>query len=141
MSALLSDDSALQEARKNRADVRSRIGYDTSGSHNASLGRSNDNHSRAHGDSEDDDLKRALELSRREALADERRRNEIDQEDADLQRAIELSEHEAIQRRMNARDRMEPQLTGDSYNSQYDLFIVLDLNTKWVSKLHYTSLR
>ena len=34
--------------------------------------------------------------------------------DDDLQRAIELSEREAIQRRIDARNKLEPQMTGDS---------------------------
>ena len=37
--------------------------------------------------------------------------------DADLQRAIELSERDAIQRQINARDGMAPQLTGNSESS------------------------
>ncbi|KAI8919726.1 hypothetical protein BC831DRAFT_100803 [Entophlyctis helioformis] len=100
ITALLADDARLQEERGNRGNVRSRMNY------HAGEGSG--------GFSEDADLRRALEESKRQAAIDDRRRKDMEQEDADLQRAIELSEKEAIQRRMDARNRLEPQMTGDS---------------------------
>jgi epsin len=54
---------------------------------------------------EDDELRRAIEMSKEQAQIDERRRLERQEED-DLQRAIELSEKEAMQRRMEQRDQL-----------------------------------
>eukprot|EP00842_Homolaphlyctis_polyrhiza_P003700 jgi/Hompol1/4330/HPOL_003620-RA len=107
ITALLNDDDALREARLNTGNIRNRMGYPGS--------IAADNFASA---SEDAELSRALEESRRQAEIDERRRRQLTQEEIDLQKAIELSEKEAITRRMDARNRMEPQLTGDSTYSK-----------------------
>ena len=64
LSALLTDESKLQDARKTRATLRNRLDFNNS--------------NREFGDCNDDDLQRAIEESRRTAALDERRRNNMD---------------------------------------------------------------
>ncbi|KAJ1336970.1 hypothetical protein BSLG_006730 [Batrachochytrium salamandrivorans] len=102
ITSLLNDDSLLQEMRNNQGRVRSRSNQNGDGDIGGDTG------------AEDIDLRRALEESKQQAAEDNRRRKEREQEEIDIQRAIELSENDAIQRRMDARNRLEPQVTGDS---------------------------
>jgi epsin len=90
VTSLLQDDARLRELRQNRGNTRERL-YG--------------NQSPVRRSGEDDELRRAIEMSKEQAQIDERRRLERQEED-DLQRAIELSEKEAMQRRMDQRDQL-----------------------------------
>ncbi|KAI8903719.1 ENTH domain-containing protein [Gorgonomyces haynaldii] len=92
VTSLLTDDSKLKEIRANRGVVHDRISGDYQG--------------------DDDELRRAIELSKKQMEIDAHKRyggfpgdeNLTLQEQQDLQRAIELSEQEAIQRSINERN-------------------------------------
>lgn len=118
ISALLADENRLREARKGRASMRDRLSganptntsddpyFRPGGGRNRS--RSNPQPSRRPGGSsrEDDDLRRAIEESKRTAEAEGHRESPAPQpsrnranDDADLERALRLSKEEDDQRR------------------------------------------
>lgn len=118
---LLQDESRLRQERSSRASMRDRLtrgeGGQSNDPHDENLGRRQHNDSNKNeprpkraGTGDDDDLKRAIEESKR-SLADEQTRAA---EERDLQRAIKLSEEEEARRNKSVEDSNSRSLFDDS---------------------------
>ena len=130
---LLQDESRLRDERRSRAHMRDRLSrgrgdepyeYDiqneNAGRRSSSANRS-DRHPVRQETTDDDDLRRAIEASKR-SLADEQARAE---EEQDLARAIKLSEEEEAKRKKALEDANSKSLFDDDDEKYVGLFDVL----------------
>ena len=112
---LLSDESRLREERRSRAHMRDRM---TSGSPvgDADLGDENErrrsrSRQKAPGNTADDDLRKAIEESKRTAAAES---GGLTAEERDIQEALRLSREEEDKRKKAAQDSTESALFDDN---------------------------
>lgn len=107
ISNLLLDEGRLREERRSRAHMRDRmIGGIPGGDGEADDDEDENRRRRSHGtasngrrpNKEEDDIKRALEESKRSLAAEQAKQGGLTAEEADLLRAIQLSEEEERKR-------------------------------------------
>ncbi|KAM6499415.1 epsin domain containing protein [Amanita muscaria] len=120
ITALLQDENRLREARRQRAQMRDRMIRGTDGSADNDIGLEDENIGRRNGpislskrpardNKEEDDLRRAIEESKRSHEAEELKAAE----DKDIERAIKLSEEEERRRKLAVDDTNSASLFDD----------------------------
>ena len=103
---LLTDEARLRQERRSRAHMRDRM-TGTSGRHSADFGEEENENDRRRsrslpprrtGRGEDDELRRAIEESKRSLAEEQARKGTLTSEERDLMQAIKLSEEEERKR-------------------------------------------
>ncbi|KAI7852264.1 hypothetical protein BDC45DRAFT_485525 [Circinella umbellata] len=132
ITSLLMDEAKLKEERQSRNSMRDRMagvndymheslygrGYD--GGYDLSSGPRYDNSvNNPRRNEEDQDLKRAMEESRRMAQNNNR---DINQDDEELAKAIEMSEREEREREQKKREKLERENAKNLLDDESDLF-------------------
>ncbi|KAH9849173.1 hypothetical protein C2E23DRAFT_737901 [Lenzites betulinus] len=120
---LLQDESRLRHERRDRAMMRDRMtrgrgeGGDDEDESTQRRSQSVPSRKRNGGTREEDDLRKALEESKRTA-AEELARQRLTAEERDLQQAIKLSEEEEARRAKSVQDASQPGLFDDAQQQQ-----------------------